>query len=72
MEKNNYIPYLIFTDFCISLSFFKFKIKISEKVIIIDTGHEGNDLGSIGPNGTREKDITKQTKTFRETLREKE
>ncbi|WP_257138865.1 N-acetylmuramoyl-L-alanine amidase family protein [Bacillus toyonensis] len=44
----------------------------SEKVIIIDPGHGGNDPGSIGPNGTREKDITLKTaKNIQKKLEEK-
>ncbi|MGH1047494.1 N-acetylmuramoyl-L-alanine amidase (plasmid) [Bacillus mycoides] len=48
------------------------KERISEKVIVIDPGHGGNDPGSIGPNGTREKDITLKTaKNIQKKLEEK-
>ncbi|WP_306532445.1 N-acetylmuramoyl-L-alanine amidase family protein [Bacillus toyonensis] len=46
--------------------------RTSEKVIIIDPGHGGNDPGSIGPNGTKEKDITLKTaKNIQKKLEEK-
>ncbi|MES1053179.1 N-acetylmuramoyl-L-alanine amidase [Bacillus thuringiensis] len=45
---------------------------VSKKVIVIDPGHGGNDPGSIGPNGTREKDITLKTaKNIQKKLEEK-
>ncbi|PDY48725.1 N-acetylmuramoyl-L-alanine amidase [Bacillus pseudomycoides] len=45
---------------------------LSKKVIVIDPGHGGNDPGSIGPNGTREKDITLKTaKNIQKKLEEK-
>ncbi|SCV18541.1 Putative N-acetylmuramoyl-L-alanine amidase YrvJ [Bacillus cereus] len=44
----------------------------SEKAIILDPGHGGNDPGSIGSNGTREKDITLKTaKNIQKKLEEK-
>ncbi|TKH22291.1 N-acetylmuramoyl-L-alanine amidase [Bacillus wiedmannii] len=48
------------------------KDRILEKVIVIDPGHGGNDPGSIGPNGTREKEITLKTaKNIQKKLKEK-
>lgn len=43
--------------FFISLFFIKFKIKIPEKIRIMDPGHGGNVPGSIGLNETREKEL---------------
>ncbi|WP_179861645.1 N-acetylmuramoyl-L-alanine amidase family protein [Bacillus pseudomycoides] len=48
------------------------KDHISKKVIVIDPGHGGNDPGSIGPKGTKEKDITLKTaKNIQQKLEEK-
>ena len=32
-------------------------VRTASKVVIIDPGHGGRDLGAIGPGGTREKDV---------------
>ncbi|MEH6892366.1 N-acetylmuramoyl-L-alanine amidase [Bacillus sp. JJ864] len=48
------------------------KDQTSEKVIVIDPGHGGNDPGSIGLRRTREKDITLKTaKNIQKKLAEK-
>ncbi|WP_439743022.1 N-acetylmuramoyl-L-alanine amidase family protein [Bacillus pseudomycoides] len=45
---------------------------LSKKVIVIDPGHGGNDPGSIGSKGTKEKDITLKTaKNIQKKLEEK-
>ena len=46
--------------------------QVQRKVIVIDPGHGGNDPGSIGLRGTKEKDITLKTaKNIQKKLEEK-
>lgn len=46
--------------------------QVQKKVIVIDPGHGGNDPGSIGRKGTREKDITLKTaKNIQQKLEKK-
>ncbi|MEB3057232.1 N-acetylmuramoyl-L-alanine amidase [Bacillus pseudomycoides] len=78
-KKMIIFPLLIFI--CITSVYFLFSPRVkgtmyedtlSKKVIVIDPGHGGNDPGSIGPKGTKEKDITLKTaKSIQKKLEEK-
>lgn len=46
--------------------------KLLNKIVVIDPGHGGSDVGAIGPNGVKEKDMTLAISQELKSLLEKE